>query len=346
MVILIRFFTLALMISTVGALATDHNEPELVSAFYSDRDGSGADVYGLFGYPTDDGSALNIILTLAPVPKSGTFDVNSVHRVFLVPAKTVELNADAFLSEFKNPNEGASLFRAITDLNPFDVLIKSPSRLTSFEKHIIKPIAENISKLMKLGLKGNNLPFGQSEFPEILARYSQDGTWAKIEFRNFLLGTGTETGTASVIAKSNGNETDSAKLKMYETHGIRTFVGGRDDPFFSDIAGFFRSINFAAALKPNEDFTWKGDISYREKRWAKELNGKRKRLLDRNPHHEGVYDAKDWREGNNINALVFQIPLDRLLVNRKDERLVYVWAEGYLTKEAYWHISKQPHLED
>src|SRR5205807_9311929 len=28
-------------------------------------------------------------------------------------------------------------------------------------------------------------------------------------------------------------------------HSIKVFIGGRDDPFFNDLPGFFRSINYA-----------------------------------------------------------------------------------------------------
>ena len=123
------------------------------------------------------------------------------------------------------------------------------------------------------------------------------------------------------------------------------FVGGRDDPFFSDIGGFFRSINFKAALTANDEFTWKGEIGFSQKRWEKEQFGRRKRLLDR-AEKRGVYDGSDLRLGNNINALVFQIPISMIVTDPGNERLVYTWAESYLTAEAYWHINKQNYSED
>ena len=55
----------------------DHNDPNAVNTIFSDIDVSAADVYDMFGYPseTTEGSVV-IALTFASVPEAGVFDTD------------------------------------------------------------------------------------------------------------------------------------------------------------------------------------------------------------------------------------------------------------------------------
>jgi hypothetical protein len=51
----------------------DHNDPNAVNSIFSDIDVSAADLYDLFGFPSDDttgGEKVVIALTFASVPKA------------------------------------------------------------------------------------------------------------------------------------------------------------------------------------------------------------------------------------------------------------------------------------
>ena len=332
--------------------ATDHNEPELLSAFYSDVNGSGADIYGLFGYPTEDGLFLNVILTIAPIPSTGIFDPNTVHRIYLMPGRVLAVEAQEVINEIVDPKWDGILFSAFSESVALLAKPILPGLIpkSTFEKRIIQPIVESAAQLFDLGINGNNLPIDQKSFPEIIAVYNTKGTWANITFKNFYLNGPTDrVGNATLLAKSNGIETDPNKLKLYNFHDIEAFVGGRDDPFFSDIAGFFRSINFAAALEIDEvnqktgepskkdDFRWKGRISRRASAENKEQDGRIKHLIDRRAA-TGVYNGQDWRAGNNVNTLAFKIPVKYIIGNHPEHRLVRMWAEGFVTEETYHQL--------
>ena len=52
----------------------DHNDPNAVNTIFSDIDVSAADLYDLFGFPSDDtegGEKVVVALTFAAVPRAG-----------------------------------------------------------------------------------------------------------------------------------------------------------------------------------------------------------------------------------------------------------------------------------
>jgi hypothetical protein len=52
----------------------DHNDPNSVNSIFSDVDVSAADLYDMFGYPSDaaDEEKVVLALTFAPVPDTGS----------------------------------------------------------------------------------------------------------------------------------------------------------------------------------------------------------------------------------------------------------------------------------
>src|SRR5207302_1311117 len=67
-----------------GNLMADHNDPNAVNSIFSDIDVSAADLYDLFGFPSDDtagGEKVVIALTFASVPESGVLDTDMLYRI-------------------------------------------------------------------------------------------------------------------------------------------------------------------------------------------------------------------------------------------------------------------------
>ncbi|HWN99189.1 MAG TPA: hypothetical protein VNS63_07965, partial [Blastocatellia bacterium] len=62
----------------------DHNDPNAVNSIFSDIDVSAADLYDLFGFPSDDtdgGEKVVIALTFAAIPDAGVFDTDMLYRI-------------------------------------------------------------------------------------------------------------------------------------------------------------------------------------------------------------------------------------------------------------------------
>src|SRR6184192_1751446 len=90
--------------------AADHNDPNAVNSIFSDIDVSAADLYDLFGFPSDDsagGEKVVVALTFASVPKTGVFDTDMLYRVRFAPNPRVtpplqgEQNWEAMLKHFE-----------------------------------------------------------------------------------------------------------------------------------------------------------------------------------------------------------------------------------------------------
>src|SRR5438046_1662371 len=67
-----------------AALAADHNDPNAINSIFSDIDVSAADLYDLFGFPSDDtdgGEKVVIALTFASVPEPGVLDHDMLYRI-------------------------------------------------------------------------------------------------------------------------------------------------------------------------------------------------------------------------------------------------------------------------
>src|SRR5207248_3222243 len=67
-----------------GNFMADHNDPNAVNSIFSDIDVSAADLYDLFGFPSDDtagGEQVVIALTFASVPESGVLDPDMLYRI-------------------------------------------------------------------------------------------------------------------------------------------------------------------------------------------------------------------------------------------------------------------------
>ena len=63
----------------------DHNDPNAVNSIFSDIDYSAADLYDMFGFPTDNGRSALLALTFSATPKAGELDGDLCIACWLVP---------------------------------------------------------------------------------------------------------------------------------------------------------------------------------------------------------------------------------------------------------------------
>src|SRR2546426_11597758 len=81
---MLSFLALSGLLLVGWALAADHNDPNAVNSIFSDIDVSAADLYDLFGFPSDDTAGREkvvIALTFASVPEVGVFDTDMLYRI-------------------------------------------------------------------------------------------------------------------------------------------------------------------------------------------------------------------------------------------------------------------------
>lgn len=288
----------------------DHNDPNAVNSIFSDIDVSAADLYDLFGFPSDDtdgGEKVVIALTFASVPQAGTFDTDMLYRIQIAAHPRVA-----------RPSKDDRSLEAL--LKYFDAVR---------EKY-----------------------FGELKASEIRVTVDQANR-AKVEFINF------PGGSFSTVVDTN-------KVLTIETpdgHPIKAFLGGRDDAFFNDLPGFFRSINYAPQfyhvphtmtdarelkipktlleLDGNNLFNFdpdnpklgqgvKIDLPPGPLTW----NGN-KFLKDENGNFRFVYSGKDAQAGRNVNAIILEIPLDFITESPAANRIVNTWGESWVLKAAH-----------
>ena len=169
----------------------DHNDPNAVNSIFSDIDHSPADLYDLFGFPSDDhsnGEAVVIALTFASVPEAGVLDNDMLYRIQI-----------------------AAHPRAVkpTDDHSLEALLKYLDAVKS------KYLGELKTSEIRVAVDQNQL--------------------ATVRFFNF------PGGSFATQLRTNAVE----EIKTPGGHLIKAFIGGRDDAFFNDLPGFFRSINYA-----------------------------------------------------------------------------------------------------
>ena len=283
----------------------DHNDPNAVNSIFSDVDVSAADLYDLFGFPSDDKTGREkvvIALTFAAVPKAGVFDTDLLYRIRINPHERVNFPAELSLEQL---------------LRYFD---ESKDRYLSESKAY--EVRVTVDESQKATIKFMDFPGGA--FTKVI-----------------------DLNQPTVIQSPDG-------------HAIQTFIGGRDDAFFNDLPGFFRSINYApqfyhvphtmtearelpipktllelegndlfnfnpanphhgAGVKldlPPGPWEWKGD------KYKKDSNG----------NFRFVYSGKDAQAGRNINCIVLEMPMALLTAAPDEDRVIDCWGESWVRK--------------
>jgi hypothetical protein len=287
----------------------DHNDPNAVNSIFSDVDVSAADLYDLFGFPSDDaagGERVVIALTFASIPEAGTLDPDMLYRIQVAAAPRVPRIA----------NEAPSL----------DALLKYVDAVR--EKY--------------LG------PLGAAE-----VRVTVDAAQrAAVRFGGFA------GGSFSATVETNRVRV----LNSPQGHAIKVYIGGRDDAFFNDLPGFFRSINYAPQfyhvphtmtdcrelaipktlleLEGNDLFnfdpaipTWgrgfkkslpAGPLTWTGDRFRKDANG----------NYRFVYSGQDAQAGKNVNCIVLEMPLAFITASPDRHRIVNTWGESWVLRAA------------
>jgi Domain of unknown function (DUF4331) len=287
----------------------DHNDPNAVNSIFSDIDHSPADLYDLFGFPSDDrsnGESVVIALTFASVPEAGVLDCDMLYRIQIAA---------------------------------------HPRAVKPADDHSLEALLKYLDAV-------KNKYLGELKTSEI--RVTVDANQqATVRFFNFPGGTfSTRIGTNHV-----------EEIETPGGHSIKAFIGGRDDAFFNDLPGFFRSINYApqfyhvphtmtearelpipktlleldgndlfnynpanpdhgSGVKldlPPGPWTWKGD------KFKKDENG----------NFRFVYSGKDAQAGKNVNAIILEIPLAFITPDPADNRIVNTWGESWVLKAAH-----------
>jgi len=298
------FLPVFLLLSSVS-FAADHNDPNAINSIFSDIDANAADLYDLYGFPSDDtggGEKVVVALTFASVPATGTFDPDVLYRILISP----------------NPRIAPPL--------------KNDTSL------------ESVLEYFK-AIKGKYLGLKPAEVRVTVAQNNQ----AKVELLRF------PGGSFTKVVATNKTETIEAGGNT-----INVFVGGRDDAFFNDLPGFFRSINYAPQfyniplsmadarelpipktlieLEGNDLFNFdpaNPELGYTVKKelppgpWTWKGNKFKK---DEKGNYRFVYSGKDNRAGKNINAIIVEMPLSFVTKAPETDRIVNTWGESWVLK--------------
>src|SRR5439155_13657942 len=161
---ILRFLPVFLLLSPVS-FAADHNDPNAINSIFSGIDANAADLYDLYGFPSDDvvgGEKVVVALTFASVPATGVFDPDLLYRILIAPNPRIAppLKGDASL-------EGIlKYFEAIKDkylgLKPSEVRV-TVGKDTQAKVELLRfpggnfsaPVATNKSETIEAG--GNTI---------------------------------------------------------------------------------------------------------------------------------------------------------------------------------------------
>jgi Domain of unknown function (DUF4331) len=292
-----------------GNSVADHNDPNAVNSIFSDIDVSAADLYDLFGFPSNDTAAAEhvvIALTFASVPGTGVFDTDMLYRIQLHAAPRVARSVD---------------------------------------DHSLEALLKYFDSLKEKYLGARNT----SEI-----RVTVDAARrATVQFINF------PGGSFSTVVDIN----EVLTIQSPTGHSIKTFIGGRDDAFFNDLTGFFRSINYAPQFYhvphtmtearelniPKTLLELEGNDLFNHDSGGPEWGYGLKKDLPPGPHtwsgtrfrkdargnFRFVYTGKDCQAGKNVNAIILEIPLAFITEAPAENRIVNTWGESWVLKAAH-----------
>ncbi|HEY7316431.1 MAG TPA: DUF4331 family protein [Candidatus Binatia bacterium] len=288
--------------------AADHNDPNAVNSIFSDIDVSAADLYDIFGWPSDDsvgGEKVVIALTFASTPKTGVFDTDMLYRILIAPT----------------PRDAPQL----KDDDGLEVVLKYFEAIKS--KYIsLKPAEVRVTVDKEGRAKINFMGFPSGAFVKVI-----------------------DANTVTTIDTPGGSP-------------LKAYIGGRDDAFFNDLPGFFRSINYAPQFY-HVPHTMKDKRELPIPKTLIELDGNKlfnfdpanpkhgqgvkldlpsgpltwsgtKYFKDKNGNYRFVYSGKDAQAGRNVNAIILEMPLAFLTQSPDRDRIVNVWGESWVLKAA------------
>lgn len=268
--------------------ATDHNEPNSLNSIFADVKPDASDLYGVFGFPVVEDGKESLVVLMTFSPSPA---VNQFDDQVL---HRIHLDAD------RRPD------------------------LSGFKPHL-DPIrnAAELARLLKFLKRQAEAHLQPKNHPEIQVTYGYDekdsNRWkAKVRFLNFQ----GKTPNFYVVP-----ETNTIGSFLVNGQRLRYFIGGADDPFFTDLGGFFRSINYAPFLKaPFNSFEDPKEINEPKKLLTTNWAG-----LFNNPP-ELIYTGEDSRAKYNVNAIALQIPVALIAKDASTQRIIRVWGDGNRVK--------------
>ena len=286
--------------------AADHNDPNAINSIFADIARSPADLYDLFGFPSDDktgGEKVVVALTFAAVPQAGVLDTDLLYRLQFDPSPRIGLSMGDQDTLATVLSYAEAVGKKYLNLNPSEVRV-------TFNKN----------------------------------------QQAKVDFFNF------PGGDFSQVIDLN----KVVEIKSPDGNAIKTYIGGRDDAFFNDLPGFFRSINYAPQYykvphameslrelpipktllelegnslfntdpnNPDWGISVKKDLPPGPLGWKGD-----KFLKDKNGNYHFVYSGKDAQAGRNINAVIMEMPLKFLTKTPDKDRVIRTWGESWVLK--------------
>src|SRR2546426_7308660 len=306
---MLSFLALSGLLLVGWALAADHNDPNAVNSIFSDVDVSAADLYDLFGFPSDGragGEKVVVALTFASVPRAGVFDIDVLYRLRIYP----------------------------------DERVVRPSRTD-----------QDLDALLRYfeAVKAKYLHAKPAEIRVVADREGR----ARVDFADFAGGSFSTTidMNRAVTVDAPGGQP------------IKVFIGGRDDAFFNDLPGFFRSINYAPQFY-HVPQAWTDRRELKIPKTLIELEGNRlfnfdpakprlgqgvkddippgpltwdgtRFFKDANGNFRFVYSGRDAQAGKNVNAIIVEIPLAFITRTPETDRIVNVWGESWVLKASH-----------
>lgn len=193
--------------------------------------------------------------------------------------------------------------------------------------------------------------FENSRASEVRVTFNEENQ-ARVEFIGF------PGGNFSKVLDTNKDLT----VRSPDGHDIRMYIGGRDDAFFNDLPGFFRSINYAPQFY-HVPHAWTDRRELPIPKTLLELEGNTlfnfdpanpqhgvtvktelppgpyaltptKFKKDANGNYRFVYSGRDAQVGINVNAIILEVPLAFITRRPDHERIVNAWGESWVLKAA------------
>jgi hypothetical protein len=285
-------------------------------------------------------------------------DPNAVNSIFSdIDVSAADLyDIFGFPSPDSAPGEKvviALTFASVPQTGEFDSDMLYRIRIVA-DRRLQRPAGENQSLTRLLAyledVKNNYLSVLRPSEVRVTVDGSQN---AHLRFINF------PGGDFGVAVDTNQN----LDLRSPGGHPIKAFIGGRDDAFFNDLTGFFRSINYAPQfyhvphtipdlreikipktfleLEGNDLFNYDpnfpkwgysekkdlpaGPLTWTGTRFKKDAAG----------NFRFVYSGEDARAGRNCNAIILELPLAFLTDRPAEHRIVNTWGESWVLKAAH-----------
>jgi hypothetical protein len=224
--------------------------------------------------------------------------------------------------------------------------------LIAAHPRVVWPTDHSLESLLKYLDAAKKKYLGELKRSEIRVTIGKDQR-ATVKFMDF------PGGSFSTVVDLN----KPLAIKTPDGHSVQAFIGGRDDAFFNDLPGFFRSINYAPQFyhvphtmtearelpipktlleldgndlfnfdpaNPNHGNGVKKDLPPGPWTWKGDKFKK-----DKDGNFRFVYSGVDAQAGKNINAIILEIPMAFITNSPADNRIVNTWGESWVLKAAH-----------